>query len=119
MTTDPLHAASFPTAAGFREVPTAHAAPHVAAVRVIDVREPDEFNGPLGHVAGAQLVPLGTVASAITGWDRAAVYLLVCRSGVRSGRASAALAQAGFTRVYNLGGGMIAWNEAGLPVARD
>ena len=46
------------------------------------------------------------------------LLLFICRSGGRSGRAATALAAMGFTRVMNMVGGMIAWNEAKLPVAR-
>jgi rhodanese-related sulfurtransferase len=116
--TDPLFARSTPNPAGYRDIALADARPHLAAVRFIDVREPDEWNGPLGHADGAELVPLATVLDAAAGWDKAATYVLVCRSGMRSGRAAAALAQAGFTTVYNLTGGMMGWTDAGLPVLR-
>ncbi|MBZ0234965.1 MAG: rhodanese-like domain-containing protein [Deltaproteobacteria bacterium] len=86
--------------------------------RVVDVREPDEFVGELGHIPGSELVPLATIGSAASAWDRNKPLLLVCRSGARSGRAAQALAGAGFQRVMNLAGGMIAYNAAGLPVER-
>ena len=114
----PLHSVSVPTSAGFHDVPVATARPLLAGVRLVDVREPHEFSGDLGHVAGAELVPLGTIAEAAAGWDRRAPILLICRSGGRSGRAAAALAGAGFAELYNLSGGMLAWNDAGLPVSR-
>jgi sulfur dioxygenase len=88
----------------------------LAGLRVVDVREPDEFTGPLGHIAGATLAPLATVAEAAASWPREAPTLLVCRSGGRSGRAAAMLLAMGFREVYNLTGGMLAWNERGLPV---
>lgn len=116
--TDPLAPLSTPNPLGYRDVGLADARPHLGAVRLVDVREVDEWNGPLGHIAGAELVPLATVPVVAADWDKAALYIVVCRSGVRSGRAAAALAQAGFRNVYNLTGGMMAWNEAGLPVAR-
>ncbi|WP_434391582.1 rhodanese-like domain-containing protein [Melittangium boletus] len=77
-------------------------------VRYVDVREPDEFHGPLGHLPGAQLVPLATLEDTSAGWDREAPLLLICRSGNRSGRAARALAERGFRRLYNLQGGMLA-----------
>ncbi len=43
--------------------------------------------------------------------------LIICRSGGRSGRAAAALKQMGYSEVYNMAGGMIAWNNADLPRA--
>jgi rhodanese-related sulfurtransferase len=59
------------------------------------VREPNEFAGPLGHVHGAELFPMGTLPTAAEAWDRKTPILLVCRSGNRSGRVAAVLAQRG------------------------
>ena len=85
---------------------------------VIDVREHDEYVGPLGHVEGSRLVVLGMVPAALADADRHWRYLMVCKSGGRSGRAAAWMKQAGFDHVFNLTGGMMAWNEHRLPVAR-
>ena len=121
MTPDPLitalDALSTPVA-GFRQIDPRAAWPHIQELRRIDVREPHEFNGPLGHAPGAELVPLSTVAAQAGGWDRQAPLLLICRSGGRSGQAAAALARMGFARLYNMNGGMTLWNEQGLPVER-
>jgi rhodanese-related sulfurtransferase len=87
-------------------------------VRVVDVREPSEFTGELGHVPGADLVPLGALERAAAAWDRARPVVLVCRSGARSARAAALLASMGFATSINLRGGMIAWNALSLPVER-
>ena len=87
--------------------------------RVIDVREPGEFAGDLGHIEGAELVPLATLPDAARTWPRDAELVVVCRSGARSGRAAQVLKELGFERVVNMSGGMTAWNAAGLPVARD
>lgn len=87
---------------------------------VLDVREPEEFTGELGHIEGALLVPLDALASRLpklAGYtDREVV--LVCRAGARSATAGAILAAAGFRRALNLTGGMLAWTAAGLPVQR-
>jgi rhodanese-related sulfurtransferase len=102
---------------GYRDVLPRAALPHLAAVRLIDVREPDEFVGPLGHIPGAELVPLSTIPAIATGWDRERPVLLICRSGARSVRAANALAGMGFTKLYNLAGGMMAWDSSELPRA--
>ncbi|KFA94494.1 rhodanese-like domain-containing protein [Archangium violaceum] len=80
-------------------------------VRRIDVREPDEYTGPLGHLPGTELIPLGTLEAASASWPREQPLLLICRSGGRSARAAQALAQRGFTHLYNLAGGMLAVRE--------
>lgn len=115
---DPLSPVSTSNPAGYRDVTVTAAAPLVGRVPIVDVREPDEFVGPLGHIAGAQLVPLGSVGGSASRWAPDAPLLLVCRSGGRSGRAASMLARAGFSRVYNLAGGMLAWADASLPVDR-
>ena len=103
----------------YRNVSPADALSERATARVIDVREPDEFRGELGHIPGSELVPLATISTVAASWDRAAPLVLVCRSGGRSRRAAEALVGAGFERIANLEGGMIAYNAAGLPVERS
>ncbi len=103
---------------GYRDLDPPTLAELAGTIAMIDVREPHEFTGELGHVAGSKLVPLATLLDAARAWPRDEELVLVCRSGNRSGRAAQALAGAGFTRLYNLAGGMLAWNAAGLPVER-
>ncbi len=107
-----------PTRGGYRDVSPADTIAARGAVRLIDVREPHEYVGELGHIPGAELVPLASVAAAATAWDRARDVILICRSGARSGRAAEAMVAAGFARVMNMAGGMLAYNAAGLPVER-
>jgi rhodanese-related sulfurtransferase len=88
------------------------ALPPATAVRRIDVREPAEFDGPLGHLPGAELVPLGNLPAAAASWSPAGPLLLICRSGARSLKAARLLAAQGFRQLYNLEGGMVAVREA-------
>ncbi|HMI85538.1 MAG TPA: MBL fold metallo-hydrolase [Polyangiaceae bacterium] len=85
---------------------------------LLDVREPEEFTGELGHIERALLVPLDALERRLpklAGYvDREVV--VVCRAGARSASAGAILRRAGFQRVINLAGGMLAWAAAGLPV---
>ena len=87
---------------------------------LLDVREPEEFVGELGHVRGSLLVPLDALEHRmpkLVGYvDRDVV--VVCRAGARSATAGAILQRAGFSRVLNLSGGMLAWTAAGYPVDR-
>jgi rhodanese-related sulfurtransferase len=85
---------------------------------LLDVREADEFSGELGHVPGSVLIPLRELpgrADELTE-HRAADIVVVCRAGVRSATAAAILTGLGFEHVSNLKGGMLDWNDAGLPV---
>ena len=74
-------------------------------VIVLDVREQEEYDS--GHIPGAVLLPLGAIdgesaAEAIQKKD--ATVLVYCRSGSRSKRAAKALAELGYTDVYEFGG---------------
>ena len=74
-------------------------------VIMLDVREQDEFDA--GHIPGAILLPMGTItkdtaAAVIPELD--SVVLVYCRSGNRSKTASKALADLGYTNVYEFGG---------------
>ncbi|HWV38587.1 MAG TPA: rhodanese-like domain-containing protein [Vulgatibacter sp.] len=91
---------------------------HRAAVRLVDVRERDEFEGELGRVPDSELVPLDTLPRAAAGWDRKRPVVLICRSGGRSGKGAIQLLEMGFEGVASMRGGMTAWNEAGLPTER-
>jgi rhodanese-related sulfurtransferase len=86
------------------------------SVRRIDVREPSEFNGILGRLPGSELVPLATLPNTVAAWPRGGPVLLICRSGARSMKAARLLTELGFSSLYNLEGGMLAVNEAGLEV---
>ncbi len=108
-----------PHVAGFKELPITDVDVPVVGARLIDVREPDEFVGELGHLPGAVLVPMATLADASTGWNKDEEYLLICRSGGRSGVSAQAMVRAGFSKVVNLSGGMLAWNAAGKAVDRQ
>lgn len=105
--------------AGYRDATIDDLVRHRCEARIIDVREPSEYNGELGHIAGSELVPLATLEAEAASWDPSTEILLVCRSGARSGRAATALVHRGFTAVMNLVGGMLAYNQRDLPVERD
>ena len=87
---------------------------------VVDVREPNEYKGPLGHIAGSLLMPLRELAGRAGELEphRGRRIVAVCRSGVRSTTAAAILDGLGFERVYNLKDGMVDWNDRKLPVER-
>jgi rhodanese-related sulfurtransferase len=104
------------TFAGIWEVQPNWLEEHAGEVQVVDVREPDEFNGPLGHVEGAQLVPLGSLSDRLNSLQKDKPIVAICRSGARSAQATLVLAQAGFDKVANLSGGMLRWRAQRFPV---
>lgn len=81
---------------------------------IVDVREDNEWNDQ--HIAGAIHIPLGQVGARL---DELAQYknssvIVQCRSGKRSAKAAGILQSSGFTQVYNLSGGILAWTNDGL-----
>ena len=107
------------TPAGYHEVASADVMQNLNAVQLVDVRENHEWNADLGHLASATLVPLSAWPGAAASIEKTRPVVCVCRSGQRSARAAAELVRAGHAEVYNLAGGMMAWNMAGLPVERS
>ena len=87
-----------------------------AAARLIDVRERAEFDGELGHLGGAELVPLSQLKAAAARWSRGEPIVLVCKSGDRSARAAAELLALGFSNLSTVRGGMEAVQKARLPL---
>jgi len=87
---------------------------------VLDVREPNEYSGELGHIRGSKLIPLKDLASRATELEalKNKHVIAICRAGVRSTTAAAILTSLGFEHVSNLRGGMLEWNEHKLPVER-
>jgi rhodanese-related sulfurtransferase len=75
-------------------------------LNIIDVREVAEVAA--GKIPGAVNLPLGLVEFRMNELDKSKEYMLVCRSGGRSGRATQFLESYGFN-VINMAGGMLAW----------
>jgi len=104
------------TFAGVWEIQAAALEEVAGSVQLVDVREPDEFNGPLGRIHGAKLIPLGALAQRVGELERDRPVVTVCRSGGRSAQGAVILERAGFTNVANLAGGMLRWRAEGNPV---
>ncbi len=85
-------------------------------VQVVDVREPSEFQGSLGHIRGATLIPLGELSARSGEIARERPVVTVCRSGARSAQALVLLQKAGFAQIANLAGGMLRWRAEGYAV---
>lgn len=83
---------------------------------LLDVRTPSETAG--GIIANALEGDISSAAfeKQISNLDKSKPVFVYCRSGARSGRAMSIMKQQGFQEVYNLAGGIGAWQQAGFPV---
>lgn len=115
-TSEPDWAPLIYTYAGIWEVQPFWLEEHLDEVTLIDVREPDEFNGSLSHIPGAQLIPLGELAGRAGEIDTGKPVVTVCRSGARSAQAALILGKAGVERAANLAGGMLRWRALRLHI---
>ncbi len=96
-----------------------------ADVFVLDVRTPAEFNS--SHIKGANLIPVRNASGSNLNPDlllearinevpKNKKVLVYCRTGRRSDAASTILANAGYSQVYNMAGGITSWIDTGYPV---
>jgi sulfur dioxygenase len=104
------------TFAGIWEINPQWLEENLHSVQIVDVREPDEFDGPLGRIPEARLISLGDLASRTGELVKERPIVAVCRAGGRSAQATVILRQAGFDAVANLGGGMLRWRAEGRAV---
>ena len=104
------------TFAGIWELQPDWLAENSSGVQLIDVREPEEFDGALGHIKRAKLLPLGSLMERKLEMAKDRPIVVVCRSGARSAQATVLLRNAGFGKVANLAGGMLRWRGQRLPV---
>ncbi|MCM3721016.1 sulfurtransferase TusA family protein [Solibacillus isronensis] len=71
---------------------------------ILDVREAAEY--AFGHIPGAKSIPMGELAQRMNELDQDQTIYVICRTGTRSDMAAKQLAEAGFTKVYNVLPGM-------------
>jgi glyoxylase-like metal-dependent hydrolase (beta-lactamase superfamily II)/rhodanese-related sulfurtransferase len=109
------------TFAGIFEIQPQALEEHAKAICIVDVRERDEFDGPLGRIPGSAWIPLGELAARAGELGRERPIVTVCRSGARSAQAVVLLTKAGFADLANLAGGILRWRAEGHRVegARD
>jgi rhodanese-related sulfurtransferase len=90
------------------------------SVVLLDVRTVPEFDGSLGHIEGAILLPLAELESRMSELEKYKnlELILICRSGNRSGRATQILRDNEF-EAYNMQGGMLAWNAMLATTKKD
>ncbi len=83
-------------------------------VFLIDVREQWEYDE--GHIPNITLIPMNEIPARLDEIPTDKEVIVTCRSGNRSGQVTEFLRQQGFTNVHNMEGGILAWQQAGLPV---
>ena len=75
---------------------------------ILDVREAAEY--AFGHIPGAKSIPMGELVNRLGELNKDEEIYVICRTGTRSDLAAQQLAEAGFTKVYNVLPGMTGWN---------
>jgi len=85
---------------------------------ILDVREDSEW--AVGHIPNARHIRLGQLSEQIAQLEKYKdkPVVVYCRSGNRSARACALMKKAGFNNANNLAGGIVAWEQANLPITR-
>lgn len=85
---------------------------------IIDVRENNEYSE--GHIINSLHIPLTSLKTRLNSIEKYKnqKVIVACRSGHRSSQACATLKKEGFTQVFNLGGGVMAWESASLPLVK-
>lgn len=78
-------------------------------ITLLDVREVDEYVG--GHIEGAVNAPLSSLNETELPYPKDEPVYVICRSGNRSAQAAQLLKERGYTEIYDVSGGMIAWEQ--------
>ena len=106
---------------GFRDVPPEEATRLINRdeAAVLDVRDSKELSAD-GRIAGSVHIPVSELGGRVGELEKfkERPVLAYCRSGHRSRTAARLLRKQGFEQVYNLQGGIVAWQNANLPVTR-
>jgi len=85
---------------------------------ILDVRENNEYSE--GHIINSLHIPLSGLKTRMNDLEKhkSKKVIIACRSGHRSSQACANLKKAGFEQVFNLSGGVMAWESANLPLVK-
>jgi rhodanese-related sulfurtransferase len=88
---------------------------------ILDVRTPEELNGPLGKIDGVINIPVKELENRVDEIEkyRGKEIAVICRTGHRSGIGTEILLKHGFTRVENVEGGMTAYRADNAPQSTD
>ena len=83
---------------------------------VLDVRRDDEFYGETGHIENAVHIPIEELDSRVNELDKHKEIYVICYAGTRSAQACQILAERGFTKLFNIIGGMMEWSDNNFEV---
>jgi glyoxylase-like metal-dependent hydrolase (beta-lactamase superfamily II)/rhodanese-related sulfurtransferase len=103
--------------AGLPELGPAWVATHRSELTILDVRSPEELQGPDGCIAGSLNIPLPELEQRRREIPAGSPVVVVCHSGSRSALATQQLLKAGLSEVANLRGGLSRWSDEGYPLA--
>jgi rhodanese-related sulfurtransferase len=103
--------------AGLPELAPAWVAAHQNGLTILDVRSPEELQGPDGHISGSLNIPLPELERRRHDIPSGKPVVVVCHSGSRSALATQQLLKAGLSEVANLRGGLSRWSDEGYPLA--
>ncbi len=87
-----------------------------AGGQVLDVRSQDAFHA--GHILGAKNIPLDELADKAGQLNKEQALIVCCDAGVSSQRALPVLSKRGFEKLFNLRGGIRAWQQDNLPLSK-
>jgi glyoxylase-like metal-dependent hydrolase (beta-lactamase superfamily II)/rhodanese-related sulfurtransferase len=113
-TADPQWAPLSFSSAGIWEIDPRWLEENAASVQIVDVREPHEWHGPLGHICHAIAIPLGQLKERAAELAPDRPIVTVCRAGGRSAQATVILGHIGRGDCASLAGGMLRWCAEGL-----
>jgi glyoxylase-like metal-dependent hydrolase (beta-lactamase superfamily II)/rhodanese-related sulfurtransferase len=102
--------------AGLPELAPAWVAAHQQELTILDVRGPEELEGPDGRISGSLNIPLPELDQRHQEIPSGKPVVVVCHSGSRSALATQQLLKAGLSQVANLRGGLSRWNAEGYPL---
>ena len=106
------------TYSGVLEISPQWVASHIHNIHILDVRTAVETAEESTRISGAQMIPLDELRDRIAEVPQNQPVMTLCRSGKRSVLAYTILREAGWPKVANISGGLLRWNEEGLPVNR-
>ena len=83
---------------------------------ILDVRTREEYDS--GHIGGAILIPVGELEDRLDELSKEEEFLIYCRTGNRSSNSVNILKENGYTKIFHMNDGIIAWIQAGYPTVK-